>query len=133
PIIGSPPSLQSLPPGCPFSPRCPLHIPQCSAAEPPLVQVEGASLHLAACIRSEELKGQDRYEAGQVFEATSADDVLPVAFSGQVDFNAIHLGGESGDGDHEFRPVTPSPSPLGDAGELQDPTSAPAVEPPTRD
>jgi hypothetical protein len=95
-----------------------------------LVQVEGASLHLAACIRSEELRGQDRYEAGQVFEATSADDTLPAEFSGPSDSTA---------GDAAFRPPgqtrspqTPSPqtpSPLGDATEIQDPSAAPAVEP----
>ncbi|MGI8762240.1 MAG: ABC transporter ATP-binding protein [Jatrophihabitantaceae bacterium] len=82
PIIGTPPSLQSLPPGCPFSPRCPLHIPECSAAEPTLTEVDGHDLHLAACIRSDQLKGQDRYEAGQVFEATSMDASLPVDFIG---------------------------------------------------
>jgi oligopeptide/dipeptide ABC transporter ATP-binding protein len=130
PIIGSPPSLQNLPAGCPFSPRCPLHIPECSAAEPPLVQVEGASLHLAACIRSDELKGQDRYEAGQVFEATSADDVLPAAFSGDIDFDAVRVGGEN---DEAFRPMAQTPSPLGDAAELQDPTATPAAERPTQD
>ncbi|MEO8888636.1 MAG: ABC transporter ATP-binding protein, partial [Jatrophihabitantaceae bacterium] len=118
PIIGSPPSLQSLPPGCPFSPRCPLHIPACSAAEPPLVQVEGASLHLAACIRSDELKGQDRYEAGQVFEATSADDVLPFEFSGNVDFDAVRVGGAA----HETTP------PAGPDQSEPDPTAAPTQD-----
>jgi peptide/nickel transport system ATP-binding protein len=76
PIVGAPPSLQSLPAGCPFSPRCPLYIPECSAAEPPLIQVDGESLHLAACIRSDELKGRDRYEAGTVFATTSEDTGL---------------------------------------------------------
>jgi peptide/nickel transport system ATP-binding protein len=77
PIVGAPPSLQNLPPGCPFHPRCPLAIEECTKAEPPLVEVDGRMLHLAACIRSDELRGQDRYEAGQVFEATSSDEVLP--------------------------------------------------------
>ena len=39
------------------------------------------SSDLAACIRSDELKGQDRYEAGQVFEATSADAELPASLN----------------------------------------------------
>ena len=39
PIVGSPPSLLNMPPGCPFAPRCPLHIPECDTAEPPLIQV----------------------------------------------------------------------------------------------
>jgi peptide/nickel transport system ATP-binding protein len=77
PILGTPPSLQNLPPGCPFSPRCPMHVPECSSAEPELRQVDGKELHVAACIRTHELIGQDRYEAGQVFEATSADAALP--------------------------------------------------------
>jgi len=77
PIVGAPPSLQNLPPGCPFNPRCPLAVEECTQAEPQLVEVDGRSLHLAACIRSDELRGQDRYEAGQVFETTSSDDVLP--------------------------------------------------------
>jgi peptide/nickel transport system ATP-binding protein len=77
PIVGAPPSLQNLPSGCPFHPRCPLAIEECTKAEPPLVEVDGRMLHRAACIRSDELRGQDRYEAGQVFEATSSDEVLP--------------------------------------------------------
>jgi oligopeptide/dipeptide ABC transporter ATP-binding protein len=77
PIVGSPPSLQHLPAGCPFSPRCPMHTPECSEAEPPLVEVDGSQPHFAACIHTDELRGQDRYEAGQVFETTSADMELP--------------------------------------------------------
>jgi peptide/nickel transport system ATP-binding protein len=73
PIQGTPPSLQSLPPGCPFGPRCPMHVAECNAAEPELRAVDGTMPHTAACIRAEELIGQDRYEAGQVFEATSVD------------------------------------------------------------
>src|SRR4030095_13123811 len=37
--------------GCPFAPRCPLAITQCSEAPPPLVDI-GAG-HRAACIRAE--------------------------------------------------------------------------------
>jgi peptide/nickel transport system ATP-binding protein len=88
PIVGTPPSLQSLPPGCPFSPRCPLYIPECSVAEPPLVEVDGHDYHVAACIRTDQLMGQDRYEAGQVFEATSADAALPVEFGGMPPIEA---------------------------------------------
>jgi peptide/nickel transport system ATP-binding protein len=85
PIIGTPPSLQNLPPGCPFSPRCPMHIPECSEAEPELREVDGHELHLAACIRAEELEGQDRYEAGEVFATTSSD----AALQSELDANAL--------------------------------------------
>ena len=36
PITGAPPSLINLPPGCPFSPRCPLAQQKCLDVEPPL-------------------------------------------------------------------------------------------------
>ncbi|MDT4927439.1 MAG: glutathione transport system ATP-binding protein [Pseudonocardiales bacterium] len=91
PIIGTPPSLQHLPAGCPFSPRCPLHKPECSAAEPDLVQVDGHDKHWAACIRAHELEGQDRYEAGEIFETTSIDDGLPA--------DALLLSGATGPDD----------------------------------
>ncbi len=49
-IPGSPPDLIRLPPGCPYVPRCPFAIPQCAAAEPPLMPVDTPN-HDAACIR----------------------------------------------------------------------------------
>ncbi len=74
PIVGSPPSLVNMPPGCPFAPRCPLHIPECDAAEPPLLDV-GAG-HVAACIRAEKV-ARAHGQAAEVFDETSADAVLP--------------------------------------------------------
>ncbi|MDT0345001.1 ABC transporter ATP-binding protein [Streptomyces litchfieldiae] len=53
PITGSPPSLISLPPGCPFSPRCPLATDVCRETEPPLADAGGR--HLAACHHSDQL------------------------------------------------------------------------------
>ena len=47
PISGSPPSLLSLPSGCPFRPRCPLATELCAAEEPPLFGVGQG--HSAAC------------------------------------------------------------------------------------
>jgi oligopeptide/dipeptide ABC transporter ATP-binding protein len=48
PIKGSPPSLLNLPPGCPFTPRCPLAEEICDREEPPLLVAEGSG-HAAAC------------------------------------------------------------------------------------
>ncbi len=55
PIKGAPPSLINLPPGCPFSPRCPLVQPDCLATEP-LLQVTDRIEHLAACFHSDQLE-----------------------------------------------------------------------------
>ncbi|MEW9553133.1 dipeptide ABC transporter ATP-binding protein [Nonomuraea sp. NPDC050783] len=63
PIEGSPPSPAALPPGCPFGPRCPLHVAACDEREPPLLEVgEG---HRAACIRWQEVRpiGSDGSES----------------------------------------------------------------------
>ena len=73
PITGAPPSLVNMPPGCPFAPRCPLHIDECDAAEPPLFQV-GAG-HEAACIRTEQV-ARAHGHAAEVFSETATDDVL---------------------------------------------------------
>jgi peptide/nickel transport system ATP-binding protein len=73
PIIGSPPSLVNMPPGCPFAPRCPLHIAECDAGEPPLFDVGRG--HLAACIRTEIVE-RAHGDATEVFEETSTDTLL---------------------------------------------------------
>jgi oligopeptide/dipeptide ABC transporter ATP-binding protein len=70
PIKGSPPSLITLPPGCPFQPRCPMARELCVEVEPVLRPIERAS-HLAACHYGEELGGDVRAE--QVFEVATAD------------------------------------------------------------
>jgi peptide/nickel transport system ATP-binding protein len=56
PIPGAPPSMAALPPGCPFTPRCPLAIDACRAAEPELSEM--APGHRAACIRTEHVAGR---------------------------------------------------------------------------
>jgi peptide/nickel transport system ATP-binding protein len=48
PITGAPPSLINLPPGCPFSPRCPLATEICQREEPPLGPTD-LPHHEAAC------------------------------------------------------------------------------------
>jgi len=56
PIPGAPPALTAIPHGCPFAPRCPLAIDECTAAEPELVAVSTNSRdHRAACIRTDEV------------------------------------------------------------------------------
>jgi oligopeptide/dipeptide ABC transporter ATP-binding protein len=74
PIKGAPPSLINLPPGCPFSPRCPMMRDFCNEEEPDLRLVEGTG-HLAACHFSEELAGVD--SATEVFEVTAVDAEVP--------------------------------------------------------
>jgi len=46
-IGGQPPDLASLPPGCPFAPRCPKRQPVCEEAYPPAVTLENG--HVAHC------------------------------------------------------------------------------------
>jgi oligopeptide/dipeptide ABC transporter ATP-binding protein len=57
PIKGSPPSLLNLPPGCPFTPRCPLAREICDTEEPDLLPIDGAG-HSSACHFRDELRGQ---------------------------------------------------------------------------
>jgi peptide/nickel transport system ATP-binding protein len=47
PIPGQPPSLITLPQGCPFRPRCPYAFDKC-IDEPPLIEVSGPE-HVSAC------------------------------------------------------------------------------------
>ncbi|WP_408004767.1 ABC transporter ATP-binding protein [Pseudonocardia lacus] len=69
PIPGSPPSVVNMPPGCPFTPRCPLAVPLCDEREPELEPTTDAE-HLAACHRSDELIGKT---PGDVFVTEVAD------------------------------------------------------------
>jgi oligopeptide/dipeptide ABC transporter ATP-binding protein len=73
PILGAPPSLLNLPPGCPFTPRCPLAQPVCEETEPDLYVTDRPD-HLAACHFHERLVGLN---SDQLFRATSVDAVLP--------------------------------------------------------
>jgi peptide/nickel transport system ATP-binding protein len=58
PIPGSPPSPASLPPGCPFSPRCPLVVDRCREREPALESIGGRS-QVVACHRADEVEAGD--------------------------------------------------------------------------
>ncbi|WP_216893388.1 ABC transporter ATP-binding protein [Nocardia alni] len=61
PIVGSPPAMHALPPGCPFAPRCPVAIEECTAAEPALQDITQA--HRAACIRTADIDTADLFAA----------------------------------------------------------------------
>ena len=70
PIVGTPPSLLNLPPGCPFRPRCPLAQDICEEVEPDLLEVEPGGRHAAACHFSTSLVDT---QATDVFAVTSVD------------------------------------------------------------
>ncbi|WP_330251263.1 ABC transporter ATP-binding protein [Nocardia sp. NBC_00565] len=61
PIVGAPPAMHALPPGCSFAPRCPIAIDDCRAAEPPLEKTGPG--HAAACIRTAEVTSADLFDA----------------------------------------------------------------------
>lgn len=44
PIVGQPPNLAHLPPGCKFAPRCPYAWEKCTAEEPPLFDLGGGQV-----------------------------------------------------------------------------------------
>jgi oligopeptide/dipeptide ABC transporter ATP-binding protein len=69
PIVGSPPSLLNVPPGCPFTPRCPLAEAICEALEPDLLQTDHIG-HLSACHFHSRLV---RVDPAKLFVATSVD------------------------------------------------------------
>ncbi len=74
PIPGAPPSAAALPPGCPFTPRCPLAIDNCHTAEPELLEVGPA--HHAACIRTDQVKGRS---AAEIYGVSTSPRVAPHA------------------------------------------------------
>ncbi|MCZ2810323.1 ABC transporter ATP-binding protein [Modestobacter sp. VKM Ac-2979] len=76
PIQGAPPSVVNMPPGCPFAPRCPLHIAECDEAEPERFQVGPG--HTAACIRTEEVAAAHG-RAADIFSESAADATLEAA------------------------------------------------------
>jgi peptide/nickel transport system ATP-binding protein len=70
PIKGSPPSLLNLPPGCPFTPRCPIAEDLCDRDEPELLLVEGTG-HAAACHFRNRVA---EVAAADIFSTDSADE-----------------------------------------------------------
>ena len=78
PIQGSPPSLVNLPPGCPFTPRCPLAADVCQQREPDLDPVDvGVRDHFAACHFKDQVA---RHDPADLFATTAADADLPSRF-----------------------------------------------------
>lgn len=70
PIEGAPPSLINIPPGCPFTPRCPLASPStCEHSEPELRPTTSMD-HRAACHFSDQLEDM---APGDLFRATTVD------------------------------------------------------------
>jgi oligopeptide/dipeptide ABC transporter ATP-binding protein len=69
PITGAPPSLLNLPPGCPFTPRCPMAAAICDEEEPPLRE-RSTGGHFAACHFGDRLAD---VEAADVFTTTTDD------------------------------------------------------------
>jgi hypothetical protein len=67
--VGSPPSLLNLPPGCPFTPRCPLAQDVCEREEPDLYVTDSAA-HVAACHFHDRLVG---VTSADLFGTTSID------------------------------------------------------------
>ena len=76
PIPGAPPSLVTLPAGCPFAPRCPLAIDACREAEPELLPTgaDTGADHRAACIRTDQVAGRSAAEIFGVPTEPPADD-----------------------------------------------------------
>ncbi len=71
PIKGSPPSLLNLPPGCPFTPRCPMAQEICDREEPPLAAVQGTA-HSSACHFRDEVRN---VAAAELFGTGSGEAV----------------------------------------------------------
>jgi peptide/nickel transport system ATP-binding protein len=78
PIKGAPPSLLNLPPGCPFTPRCPIAESICDDVEPALEPVVGAA-HTAACHFRNRVADVN---AADIF-GTDAGDGAPVVVLGK--------------------------------------------------
>jgi oligopeptide/dipeptide ABC transporter ATP-binding protein len=81
PIQGSPPSLVNLPPGCPFTPRCPIAVEVCQVREPDLEPVDSAAFtaaglrgHQSACHLKDQVAQRD---PADLFSDAPVDDDRP--------------------------------------------------------
>ena len=93
PIEGSPPSLVQLPPGCPFTPRCPMRQDICVASEPALLPLAASGEnHCSAChfretIEREQLTSQD------LFRPSIAHVAPPVAAARETRPRVLEVAG----------------------------------------
>ncbi|MDT7711259.1 MAG: peptide/nickel transport system ATP-binding protein [Pseudonocardiales bacterium] len=62
PIAGTPPSMITPPPGCPFEPRCVYAFDKCSEKPPP-VEIPGPGVHTSSCHLPVERADRPRLEA----------------------------------------------------------------------
>ncbi|WP_219418876.1 ABC transporter ATP-binding protein [Pseudonocardia nigra] len=76
PIPGAPPSVVNMPPGCPFTPRCPLSRDVCHEKEPALLPTTNPE-HTAACHFSDELAGM---APGELFDVGVTDKAALAEF-----------------------------------------------------
>jgi oligopeptide/dipeptide ABC transporter ATP-binding protein len=72
PITGQPPSLITLPSGCPFHPRCPYVMDRCRTEVPPRAEVGGDPQHLSACWLSRDPEERAAIRAEVVGETVSS-------------------------------------------------------------
>jgi oligopeptide/dipeptide ABC transporter ATP-binding protein len=94
PIQGAPPSLLNLPPGCPFTPRCPIAAPVCETIEPELLQVSGpgeVAARLSAASPSPAGVPGMSPPATTPPAASVPDTSPPATISGSVHLAACHL------------------------------------------
>jgi peptide/nickel transport system ATP-binding protein len=72
PINGQPPSLITLPAGCPFHPRCPYVMDRCRTEVPTLAEVGGVAEHVSACWLPHDLAARSALRRKVVGEALAA-------------------------------------------------------------
>ena len=72
PIQGQPPSLITLPPGCPFHPRCPYVMERCRTEVPALAALGGDARHLSACWLPHDSAARDTVRRKVVGESLAA-------------------------------------------------------------
>jgi len=72
PIPGQPPSLITLPPGCPFHPRCAYVMDRCRTEVPPLAEVGADPAHLSACWLPRDTSARDELRRKVVGQALPA-------------------------------------------------------------